>query len=560
MAKIALVFALQICLIFPLLAQTEDFLRIDRTNPNYSEGDWVSYSVNRWSKSLVIGMEYIYTATTGGIGRYNHYINKWDYPFTSSNGLSDNDIFILAYDMDTNYLWCVTTYSLSCYFSTFRRWENYYFDDIGLGAADEIISIGFDDQSVWLETASGNLLRGNKYGGYVYERVMTGRDDRNSSIRWFGYRDRFFGRAPNFFMSDGFFFDSDGFITDMRFNRYYVSSLKQDNWGAYWVTVKGLGLGKADVNIEQLEILDYGLFIEDVSAIALNEETNELWVGGLGEFEGRSGITLWEIDNRQWSYYESRFITDLYSDQVTSIEVDGDYVWFGTTNGVARYERDTNDWRSYDVFSRLADNYVYDVETDSKNIWIASAGGLTKMVKSSLDTDSLDVEQIMTDDLRRVSVLDIELMENLVWLGTEDGVYVYDTNKNIGGYHDEPGGPMNEIVYAISRYENELWFALENGVEVFDVDRKVWLGPPQRRFYSGETVISIVADEAVVWAGTNRGVLKYDRDRETWIQYTREDGLLSDMVNVILPDGDYVWFGTPRGLTRFYWNAPNRID
>ena len=73
-------------------------------------------------------------------------------------------------------------------------------------------------------------------------------------------------------------------------------------------------------------------------------------------------------------------------------------------------------------------------------------------------------------------------------------------------------------------------------------------------------MISIVADEAVVWAGTNKGVLKYDREREIWIQYTREDGLLSDMVNVILPDGDYVWFGTPRGLTRFYWNAPNRID
>ncbi|MBN1551560.1 hypothetical protein JW979_08830, partial [bacterium] len=234
--------------------------------------------------------------------------------------------------------------------------------------------------------------------------------------------------------------------------------------------------------------------------------------------------------------------------------------WFGTTNGLARYDKNADDWRSFDVFSDLADDYVYDVEVDHQSVWVATAGGLTQIKKASLLADSLDVTQIMPGDLRRVAVLDVELMENLVWMGTEDGVYVYDMIKREGGYHDESGGPMNEVVYSVSRFKNELWFALESGVEVFDIDKKVWFGPPRRRFYTGETVLTIKAGIDVVWAGTDSGVLKFDREREIWIHYTREDGLMSDVINAIVLDGDYVWFGTPRGLTRFYWNAPYRID
>ncbi|RKY79699.1 hypothetical protein DRQ00_03135, partial [candidate division KSB1 bacterium] len=70
----------------------------------------------------------------------------------------------------------------------------------------------------------------------------------------------------------------------------------------------------------------------------------------------------------------------------------------------------------------------------------------------------------------------------------------------------------------------------------------------------------IKATDKAVWVGTEQAVYKYDKQRRTWRLFTTEDGLLDNTVQAILPAGDYVWFGTPKGLTRFYWNAPYRID
>jgi ligand-binding sensor domain-containing protein len=69
-----------------------------------------------------------------------------------------------------------------------------------------------------------------------------------------------------------------------------------------------------------------------------------------------------------------------------------------------------------------------------------------------------------------------------------------------------------------------------------------------------------VVDEFSAWVATDNGVLKFDKARNRWVHFTTEDGLLSNYVNCIMLDGDYVWFGTPEGVTRFYWNAPYRID
>lgn len=543
-----------------MYSQRENNMRIRGTNPNYEIEDWVSYSMTRWTKSLTQGIEYVYFGTTGGITRYNYFTNKWDYPWTVSNGLADNDIFVVAYDNDTNYLWCATPDGISCYFSTFRRWENYYYDEIGIPENDEIISIGFDENDVWIESYGGRLLKGSKHGGGIFQYVSSSNARFSGSIRWFGYRFRNTNRLPRLFMSGGYWFDSEGFITDIRLNRYDVSVWLLDKWGNYWIGTLGLGAGKAEVRIEQFELLSYGLFIDNVSAMALDTKDDIMWIGGIGEHNGESGITSWKINSDEWIYFQAKYITGFQSDHVTSIALDDTYIWFGTDFGVARYDKNDDSWRNFDVFSNLADNYVFDVATDDENVWIATDGGLTRILKKSLDSDSLEVMQISSDDLRRVKILDIELMNNLVWLGTELGVYVYDMRKNIGGYHAEAGEPMGEVVYAVSCFENEVWFGLSNGIEIFDVDRKEWLGVPQRRFYSGETITYIKADKEAVWAGTDQGVLKFDRQRKLWRKFTTEDGLIDNVINTILVNNDYVWFGTPKGITRFYWNDPHRID
>jgi len=554
-----------VCLVFLCLktavgySQYEEDFKLERTNPKYEEGDWISYPMTRWVRSLAQGIEYVYFSTTGGISRYNYYTNKWDFPWTLSNGLANNDILVVAYDIDTNYLWCATPVSVSCYFSTFRRWENYYYKEIGVLDNNEIISIGFDDNNVWIESQDGSFFRGDKQGSEIFHPASSYEADKNS-IRWFGYRGQNINRPPEFFMSDGYWFYPEGYITNIRLDRYDVSDWLLDKWGKYWVTTLGLGVGKAEERIEQLELLTYGLFINNVSAMALEPESRTMWVGAFGEFEGESGVTSWQIDYNEWSYFQSKYITEFRNDQVTSIAVDAPYTWFGTEYGLAQYDKNRDRWQTFDVFSNLGDNYVYDVAVDEENVWVATANGLTRIFKNSINSGSLETKQINRSALHQIKVFDVEVMKNLVWLGTEFGVYVYDMSKDEGGFQAEAGGPMNEEVYAASCFEKEAWFGSGNGIEVFDVEKQEWLGGPHRRYEPGEIINYIKAGKDAVWAGTNFGVLKFDRERNYWIKFTIEDGLINNIVNTIELDGDYVWFGTPEGITRFYWNDPHRVD
>lgn len=548
---------LSLMLLNTTLAQQQDY-RIRGTNTRYQPGDWTSYSMTRWITSQAEGREYVYFGTSGGVTRYNFYSKKWDRPWTTSDGLADNFVAAVAYDLNTDYFWCSTPQAVSVNRTTFQRWENFFKDDIGLDQADDIASIGFDDRYVWLESKSGNYLRSENQQGYFS--IIPGSEVPMEQINWFGRRSNNLNRLPNLFMQGGYFFDPGGFIRDYRLNTYKITSYFLDRWGTIWLSSWGLGAGKADYRIEILEMLPYGLFIKNVNAMEMDHDSN-IWAGGIGSYGNESGITYWDTQNNTWTNYQAQFMNDLHSDQVTSIAIDDSCIWFGTEFGLACFAPDKNDWRTFDISSGLGDNYVFDVEVDSENVWIGTANGLSQIVKDSLGTKKFRIQEIARKDLLRKKVYDIEIMKNLLWMGTEYGVYIYDKARKTGGFEDDPNGPMNNAVRAVGILDDkEIWFGLEDGVEVFDMETKTWGGAPERRFYSSTFVNYVVVDEHSAWVATDSGVLKYDKERKRWVEFTVLDGLMSNTVNCIMLDGDYVWFGTPEGLTRFYWNAPYRID
>lgn len=538
--------------------QNETGRRIRGTNTHYEPGDWTSYSMSRWITSLAEGREHIYFGSSGGVLRYNFYSNRWEPPWTTSDGLANNLVQVIAFDLNTDYLWCATANGISVYRPNFRRWENFYGDEFGLPGNDEIISIGFSDRNVWLESKRGQYFSSQNQQGY-FGRV-TPSDVPVQQIVWFGARGNNLKNLPNFVMHGGYFFDPSGFIRDFRLNNYRVTSFLSDRWGSMWVGSWGAGVGRADYRIQILELIPYGLFVKNVNALEMDAEGN-VWAGGVGIFNEESGITYWNTRNNVWTNYQARFNNRLFSDQVTSIALDDSCIWFGTQHGLACFSPQTNDWRTFDVSWGLGDNYVYDVEVDAGNVWIGTANGLSQIVKDSLRSKKFRIQEIARRDLLRKNVYAIEIMQNLLWLGTEYGVYIYDTSKKTGGFEDDPNGPMNDAVRAVGVYDvKEVWFGLADGVEVYNLETQSWAGVPERRFLSSTMVNYIAVDSSAAWVATDNGVFKYDKVRKRWAHFGYEDGLLSDMVNCVLLDGDYVWFGTPEGMTRFYWNAPYRID
>ncbi|MDW7682265.1 MAG: hypothetical protein SCK70_17005, partial [bacterium] len=271
--KTALGWAILLCLVclLPLGLMGQDNAQQYRrpgTNTEYELIDWTTYSMTRWVTSLAVGREFVYFGTTGGITRYNLYSNQWDRPHTVSDGLPDNFIISVAYDFNTDYIWCSTPQGVSVYRSIWQRWENVFKDELRISNSDEIVSIGFDREQVWLESRAGLFFKSENQTTQ-FESVAAGAIP-NASISWFGNRAFLGAQMPELVMHGGYFFDSRGIIKDTNLDDYPVTCIGRDPWNTIWVGSWGLGVGKADARIKILEMIPDGLFISEVSAFEID--------------------------------------------------------------------------------------------------------------------------------------------------------------------------------------------------------------------------------------------------------------------------------------------------
>ena len=555
---IALIAVMMALMAWPVSAE----YHIRETNRHYEPGDWETWSATRYVRNVSIGQQYVYFSTTGGITRYDYFNDKWQDPYTISNGLADQNIYVTAFDPATGYLWCIRETGVSYMEPATQRWYNSFYDEMGFDNDERAIGIGFGNQNVYLYTGNEHVYTSSSLSlAFFRDNDMTNVDQYldHYNIQWFMLHDKNRGKLDYMFMPDGYFFDERGlFIKDKQFRQYNITDWVHDPWNKVWMSTWGLGAARGDVFTQHLDLLQYGLWNKGVDVII--PEKGKFWLAGIQDDPDNAGVTQWDPASKTARYFESYLLTGFDNPDITSGAVDGDIVWFGTRDGLVKYDRKRGSWRTLTVVDNLVDNYIHDVATDGKRIYAATDKGVSFLEKDENGGYPERMTHLNYPALRNIPVYDIELQNNLVWLATEYGIYVHDTVSDSGGFYTGDIGPEDRPTYAVSVYGNQVWFGTEDGVEAFDSEKNAWLDPPARMYRSGAGINRILATEKAVWVATGEGVLKFDRDRNYWVQYTMEDGLPSDMVLSLYPDGDYIWFGTDNGLTRFYWNSPYRID
>lgn len=532
-------------------------LRIRGTNRNYRQGDWITYSTTRFVRNVSIGQEHVYFATTGGITRYNFFSNKWEFPWTVSNGLANDNIRLVAMDFNTGFLWCVHDLGISYLEPASQLWYNTYYDEIGLSQNDPIASLGFgSDRQVYLVSSQERWLASENTSASF---LPISRPEDDSSITWYGAMAPREAALPYLFMSGGYLFDErNHYIDDLKLRRFNITCWVRDRWQNLWLGTWGLGAGRADIPTLRLELLTFGLWDEAVDAIAKDDES--FWLGGIQEHEDHAGVTEWQIPNGEPNYFESYLLTGFSNDQISSMAVDGATVWVGTRDGLTRYDRNKRIWRTYTVVDHLVDNRINDIAVDDSSVWIATDGGVSRVMKAGVGTDSMHIRSILYPQLGTVAVYDLDVQDSTIWLATELGLYYYNRYKNTGGVYKELLGPAGEVTLAVAAYADELWFGTEEGIWSLNANTKEALNALARTYKTKAGIHRILAANSAVWVASNDGVFKYDRKNERWVHFSREDGLPSNTVLSLFLDGDYIWFGTDRGVTRFYWNAPYRLD
>ncbi|MBN2414363.1 hypothetical protein JXO52_00900 [bacterium] len=526
------------------MASAQDVLQ---RSLDYRPGDWVTWSVHRFPASLSYGDTYVYFGSENGVSRYDYTREEWDTPFSLSSGMADDRVRVVAMDRPSGVLWCATATGLSFLLPGIREWRNLSYDRLGVRG---VLSIGSGDTRLWLEADDGRLYSGSRQGGPFWETVDA--ELAGDNVTWQGRRQRPVD-IPMLFVDGPWDYLPERVVQDNHFRRFPVTGAVADRFNHLWLAIDGLGGAEANPLTASMRLLPFGLYVDEVRAMAWDGEG--MWIGGRSLSRGTGGITFWDMERNRWSVYEAELHTDLYSDRVRSIAVDTVAVWFGTGQGLIRLNKTTGRWRSYTVREHLTNNSITSVALAGPWLWVGTASGIN-MVHLPDET----IRQVRDELVPGRTIHHIEPDGADIWATTDRGLLFRDGETGLWrGVESAPGMQMFRVT-AVSAYAGEVWAGSDDGVQVLDKASGEWTGFPSGHYPTGGVIYTILADDEVVWFGTDDGILKFLKKERRWSRFTIDDGLRDNRVYWLLLDGDYLWAGTAAGLTRFYWNAPYRID
>jgi len=253
------------------------------------------------------------------------------------------------------------------------------------------------------------------------------------------------------------------------------------------------------------------------------------------------------VHAQQWKTYTEA--DGLASNTVNAVFQSHDGVmWFGTDNGVSRFD---GTWRAYTTADGLASNAVNAVfQTQDGAIWFGTSGGATRLDgtrwRSFTRADGLADNTVNTV---------FQAQDGAIWFGTNGGATRFDgTNWKTLTKTD---GLADNAVFAIFQAQDQaIWFGTGDGVSRFDGTN--WKSYTKADGLAHSVVSSVFQDQdGAIWFGTGRasksetlgfaagggGVSRYDG--ATWKTFARADGLVGNIVHAVLQSRDgAMWFGT----------------
>ncbi len=135
------------------------------------------------------------------------------------------------------------------------------------------------------------------------------------------------------------------------------------------------------------------------------------------------------------------------------------------------------------------------------------------------------------------------IVDDILYAGGFEGVYRFNikTGEALGGL--TAPAPLTVVKALFHEKEDLIWVGYQDGIAVFEngqfikyIDKND--GIPQGR------VNTILRDKkGRIWTGTFQGA--YYGEDDQWIGFTEKEGLINDMVNVMFEDSrGFLWFGS----------------
>ncbi len=208
-------------------------------------------------------------------------------------------------------------------------------------------------------------------------------------------------------------------------------------------------------------------------------------------------------------------------------------------------------WNVIGVDNGLPHKFVKCITTDVDIIWIGTANGVAlydpkkgKIIKKITNKDGL------LDNFITAIAIDI----NDVWIGTSSGINIYSKKSGkIVKSITKKSGLSDDFITDIAVSEDYIWVATKFwGVNRYDKKSRIWKNFSVIHGLADNSVNCLAIDGVLLWAGTKNGLSYYDEYTGLWMSYDVSQGLPEPNVKSIAVDGQYIWCGTSGGgLARF---------
>ncbi len=302
---------------------------------------------------------------------------------------------------------------------------------------------------------------------------------------------------------------------------------------------------------------DDGLVNNTVNCLAIDANDN-LWFGT------QEGVSY--FDGTNWTNYSTITHPDLISNTITAIAVDSDNnLWLGTDFGLNKF--DGTIWTAYYEADGLADDRIkYINQGPDGKMYIANSDGI-----SILD-GSTWTSYTMADGLPFGGTNFVTFDSNgKVYLGTPlGGVWILDNNTFSSITEDD--GLLNDKIrsIAIDQYQHK-WIGTADGISVFDSNDNfithhelIFVLPPPDELNPVEDVQ--IASDGRIWVGvyvdylvTEGGISTFDASG--WSDYDVDDGLVGPVVRRLAIDSqDIVWVATSTGVSKIGSTPTSAFD
>ncbi|MFA6058857.1 MAG: two-component regulator propeller domain-containing protein [Taibaiella sp.] len=313
------------------------------------------------------------------------------------------------------------------------------------------------------------------------------------------------------------------------------------------------------------QILDHypGLPIRPSTRGIMEDTNGDLYVGSYsGMFYRPNKKKSWErfSELNERPVYQNDFLNDKEGDNVYAASESSFFLRFNKKKKVFE-----NDFYQINGWARSTDNmssYCLIKDTAGK-IWVGTNEGLGSYDEK---THVLIQEKNNPFDIGKVRIIYFEQSsdKNIIWVGSEKGVYQLDIHKGVQKKFDSRSQPAlsNDKVYCIKEdAKSDIWIATENGISILDKTGKHmrYINTQNSNLCNDVVYGFLWENEYTIWISTQRGLSKHNTRTGTFVNYYVEDGICNNEFNrnsLLKDHTGKMYFGGIAGITSFY---PERV-